>query len=235
MLGQREVHVWSLDLDGDRASEGDASGILSAEEMVRAGKFRSDLDRTRFISSRIALRTILSQYLGVDPGVLSFALGSHGKPRLAGVHQAKLSFNLSHSGGMALLAVARDETRSVGVDVELIRETRDLDGIAERFFSPSEAASLKRLGTADRAPGFYQLWTCKEAFLKATGEGIAGGLDQAVFRLSENSSTWQRLMLTSEQELGEWTIQQLHPAIGYAAAVVANGVGLQITTLHWRG
>lgn len=123
-----------------------------------------------------ARRVILAGYLRQAPETLSFTRASSGRPGLAG---SPLDFNISHSGHWVLLAVAR--RGPVGVDVERQAPSRDLVGIAKRYFSPEEAECVEHEGPA----AFYRFWTAKEAALKAAGTGISGGLDQTIPSLSQ--------------------------------------------------
>lgn len=118
------------------------------------------------------LRRAIGRRTGTDPAHLAFELGDAGKPALAGGPR----FSLAHSGDHALLAVADDA--EVGADLELVRPELAQPPSAERFFSPRERADLARLAEPERVRRFFQLWTAKEAYRKATGEGIAAGLGE---------------------------------------------------------
>lgn len=117
------------------------------------------------------LRRVLSHYLDLPPAEIRLARGDHGKPRLADP-ESGLRFNLSHSGSLALVAVALG--REVGVDVEKLKPERDLVALADRALEPEEAAAVRALTGADRARVFYDLWTRHEARLKCLGVGLAG-------------------------------------------------------------
>jgi 4'-phosphopantetheinyl transferase len=167
------VQVWAgwLDLTGDGAS-----GIwstLSSQERERAGRFAFERDRARFIAARGLLREILGSCLGAEPGGLEFAYSAKGKPSLGGGFASSgLEFNLAHSGSLAVFAVARHGV--VGVDVERIRAIPDLSALGQRFFSHREYAEMRKLSDEDAVRRFFRIWTRKEAWLKATGEGISG-------------------------------------------------------------
>ncbi len=135
--------------------------------------WRLELDAPR---AHVALRELLGAYLRCDPCGLSIVARKGGKPRLApGSGQEWLRFNLSHSCRLALVAVACE--REVGVDVERISHERRIDTIAEQLFAPGENARLRALPQSQRVEAFYRQWARKEAYLKATGEGL-GGLEQ---------------------------------------------------------
>ena len=118
----------------------------------------------------LALRRVLAPYLGEAPEEIELTEGEHGKPRLA-EDSPRLAFNLSHSGRLALVAVARD--REVGVDVERVKPERDLATLAERALAPEAAAAVREAAEPRRAQLFYELWTQHEARLKCLGVGLA--------------------------------------------------------------
>jgi 4'-phosphopantetheinyl transferase len=160
----------------------------------------------RYTAAHGFLREILARYLGVSPTALTFITGENGKPSLIGPQgRCSLRFNLSHSGNIALFAVAID--REVGVDVEYVYRHVETAEIVTRFFSAKEAAALKKLSHDRRDRFFFGLWTRKEALLKASGVGLAA--------LGETTG---RHLYTHG-----WRVKLLRPALGYAGAVAAEG------------
>jgi 4'-phosphopantetheinyl transferase len=119
---------------------------------------------------------VLAVYLGEDPARIELEAGEHGKPRLAG--SSPLRFNYSHSGAIALVAVSGEA--EVGVDVEQVKASRDVVGLAERAFAPADAAAVREAPAAERDLLFHQRWACHEARLKCLGVGLSGAaLDAA--------------------------------------------------------
>lgn len=159
------VHVWTVDLDRPEKEVGALGGLLTADELLRAGEVKSEEGRHRAVVTRAAVRSLLAEYLETPPDQIAFATGPHGKPKLAQPHEP-LRFNLSHSGGLALIAVANGT--EVGADIEQIRDRRDIPGLARRVFSEAE-----REAAADSTRAFYRHWTAKEAYVKAIGHGLA--------------------------------------------------------------
>jgi len=154
-----EVHVWRAELGG-----------------VERGKRRE--------LARALLRELLGRYLGRAPEAVELALGEHGKPRLAGA-QPQLEFNLSHSGELALVAVAAPG-RPVGVDVEEVkRRGGDLAAVAARVLYPAEAAAIAAAPAEERAALFFPAWARYEARLKCGGGGIGGGPPSWPLRVAE--------------------------------------------------
>jgi len=172
---------------------------------------RNEQRRGYFLTSRAWLRLILGRYLGTDAASVRFTVTDRGKPSI--VDGSDLCFSLSRSGRLALVALTTG--RAVGVDIERV-SSLDHDGLAGRFFSPAEAASLRSLPEADRLDGFYELWVRKEAVVKATGTGIGDGLDHIDVRGSRVA--------------GIWSVETLDAGPGFAAAVAVEGTLGPITT-----
>ena len=160
------VDVWSADLD---ASPGLDPRRLPAPERERAARLRRPRDRARWIAARIALRRVLAHYLGQDPARIELRRGDHGKPALADP-LAALRFNLSHSGGIALVAVAPD--CEVGIDVEERRAGRDFARLAEIGLDAASQDAVRDAAPEHRAAAFYAAWVRREAVAKCVGTGL---------------------------------------------------------------
>jgi 4'-phosphopantetheinyl transferase len=162
-----DVHVWRIALDAPISPLGLTA--LSPAESTRGGRFVFERDRRRHLAAHAALRRVLSVYSGQAPGELVLRETPEGKPFLA---DGTLAFNLSHSGELALVAVAA--AGQVGVDIELVASRSDEMAIARSLFAPGEIAQLESLPLDARRLMFYRLWTCREALLKAVGVGLSG-------------------------------------------------------------
>ncbi len=217
------VHVWKIDL-----ARGDAGLIredLNDAERRKADAFVFERDRRSYIVSHAAKRRILGGYLGRDPRELSFRTGEYDKPYL---DDGALSFNLSHSAELALLAVAAQE---LGVDVERERDFGDpnsMTDIARMQFAPGEFDTWKALPDALRVRGFFLAWSRKEAFIKAIGLGLNQPLDEFEVELHpEREARFVRFAKPEFRE-DEWTLLDLDPAPGYAGALAlrARDVGV---------
>lgn len=150
-------------------------GCCSVDELQRAERMLPQV-RQRFLASRTALRYVLGEATGQPPADLVFAYSPYGKPWLP--HDPQVQFNLSHSEGLGLLAIA---PCPIGVDVERIERKLDLLPLAQRFFPAAEANFLAALAAADRHCAFLRSWVMKEALLKGTGQGLAGQLTELEF------------------------------------------------------
>jgi 4'-phosphopantetheinyl transferase len=218
-LGDQTVHVWSASLVVGPSSIQALQRTLTADETARADRFVFEKDRDHFIVARGLLRTILSRYVDMDPSDLRFHYGAHGKPALANVFRRAVRFNLSHSNGLAIYAITRN--REIGVDLECMRADFPGFEIAERFFSAQEVATLRSLPQAKRQEAFFSYWTLKEAYLKATGKGLALPLDQFDVSACLHGSHSLRKASGGEKIPG-WTLQGLVPAAGYMSALAVQ-------------
>jgi len=232
-LGRDEVHVWRATLDESPSRVDGFLHTLAADERTRAERFYFPRDRERFIVARGVLRAILGLYSNSAPEGVSFSDGSHGKPALAGESGgAAIRFNVSHSHGVALYAVTR--VREVGIDVECIRSDLKVEQIAERFFSHHEITTLRALPTHLRESAFFRCWTRKEAYIKATGKGLSLPLDQFAVSLAPGEPAALLSTQGDPHEAQRWSLLELTPAPGYAAALAVEGHGWCLACWDWR-
>ena len=147
---------------------------LDAAELARADRFSFDRDRDRFINRRALVRAVLARYLESPPADIQIRVASHGRPELAG--GGDLSFNVSHSDGLALVAVAYGH--SVGVDIERLRPVPDGLELARGLFHQRELEALESVPESQRSAAFLAIWTRKEAIVKADGRGLSIPLDR---------------------------------------------------------
>lgn len=201
------MHVWLARLDPDsEQSWCRRVAATTRDERERASRFRRTGDGERYLAAHGALRLLLGRYLTCDPLALHFAVSRNGKPFL---ENRQLQFNLSHSGDLALIAVA--QSRQVGADIEQVRPMPDLRAVAARVCTPGELDRLGGLADSDRERAFFAMWTRKEALAKATGEGIG-----AIGRDASDESA---------RGDGRWTVAEVNDVPGYAACVAAEGAG----------
>jgi phosphopantetheinyl transferase len=168
------------------AAEGKETGILSAEESSRAEALQVPAARGRFIAGRWLARTMLSRLTGLPAASIAISVSSNGRPALAG--GSSLDFNISHSGDIAVCAVA---DVPVGVDVERVTSKRNLLGVARECFQSQEvedvAARLAANGPANAAERFTAYWALKEAHMKRLGKGVWNMKDSPPFPLATNA------------------------------------------------
>lgn len=200
---------------------------LSEEERYRASKFHFPQHQRRFIIARGLLRGLLADYLEVNPSGIQFTYTQRGKPELSPDVKTKLplQFNVSHSEELVVYAVCLGYP--VGVDVEYLRSASDLEQIAARFFTKWEYEQLRSLPATEKNLAFFRGWTRKEAYLKACGDGIAGGLDQIEVSLAEDAEIRQiNSGITGNQS---WHLVNLVPAVDYIGAIASPNPNLIIS------
>jgi 4'-phosphopantetheinyl transferase len=217
-LRPEELRVYLLDLQLLGERQDSLAAVLSFDEQQRSQRFIRRADRQRFIVVRGTLRRLLATLAGQAPQALQIAYGPQGKPCLAGQRNGDqpLAFNVSHSGGMSVIAVSRDT--AVGVDVEHIRPIPDALAIAQRFFSPSEVYELENVPRHDLDLAFLRCWTRKEAHIKALGAGLYHPLDSfAVCFSPEDRAT----VIAGRGSTQPWTVVPLDVGTGYVSAISA--------------
>jgi 4'-phosphopantetheinyl transferase len=211
-----EVHVWEFSLEDPRAVPG-LERLLAADELERANRFHFAGDRSRYVAGRGMLRLLLANYTGDQPGRIELSYGPNGKPELAGT---ELRFNLAHSGAVALYAFSSGA--DVGIDVELADVDFAGEQIAERFFSPSEVATLRSLPSDEQALAFLRCWTRKEAFIKARGDGLMLPLDAFDVTLDVRHEAALTRTQWSWSEPGQWSLADLSDPQGRFIAAAAR-------------
>jgi 4'-phosphopantetheinyl transferase len=232
LLGQRDVHVWRVDLNQPPAIIEHCRQLLSVDEQARGDRFHFESDRQHFIVARGCLRAMLASYLGIGPQTIQFSYASHGKPELATSYsQARpLNFNLAHSGDFALYAFTR--VGEIGVDLEHIRPDFTGDDIARRFFSSNEVGRLTGLPANLRDEAFFNCWTRKEAFLKAKGIGLSLPLDQFDVTLAPGEPAALLFTGWDETETTRWSLNAIDVGPGYVAALAVAGHDWELTCLE---
>jgi 4'-phosphopantetheinyl transferase len=191
--------------------------MLAPEERARAAGMHFPEDRHQQLVARGMVRTLLSRYVpGVAPADWRFERNEHGKPRIAlgAPPEARgLIFNLAHTGGLVVLAVARD--MELGVDVEHSGKRAPLK-VAQRHFSPREVAALDALPPEQRSLRFQRLWTLKESYLKAIGTGVVGGLGTMTFHFEHGGLRFER---DADPDAARWEFREMAVPEGYLVAL----------------
>ena len=200
-----EIHVWlaAESLVDDPATADRLHALLTDEERRRLLEFRAAAPRRLHLVARAVQRTALSRLVpAVKSADWRFERGATGRPALAAAHRLPVDFNIAHTQGMVVMATGRDVR--LGIDVERLERRRSLD-IARRYFSPPEIAALDALPVDAQARRFVELWTLKEAYLKAVGSGIAGGLGSMTFDWSADGIRFER---ASDPDAASWRFRQ---------------------------
>jgi 4'-phosphopantetheinyl transferase len=223
------IEVWWTALD---VAESTLAALLSADEQERAARFAFERDRRRFIVAHGTLRAILADYVGCAPRALRFEREASGRPRLAGAHNPDaLDFNLAHSHEVAVYAIAY--RRRLGIDLEYVRPIDDLTGLARVAFSAAEQASLAALPPAERLGRFFDCWTCKEAYVKARGDGLSAPLQAFDIALDGDESPALRAHRLDPGEVERWWFERLAVAPGHVAALCAQAPPTTVAVQRW--
>ncbi|MEO1433839.1 MAG: 4'-phosphopantetheinyl transferase superfamily protein, partial [Cyanobacteria bacterium J06633_8] len=216
-----EVHIWRENLDNVKPLLEDFTQILAEDELVRARRFHFEQHQQRFIAARGILRNILGHYLNIEPSKIKFGYEPRGKPFLdENCNQINLKFNVSHSQNFALYAIGLNN--SIGVDLESINSKTDVVSLAQRFFSPREFAVIESAPQEQQQQLFFRYWTCKEAYLKATGTGLRD-LEKIEISLTPE----QPAELNIPNISSEWNLLEMQPFSDCAATVAVDARNLQ--------
>jgi 4'-phosphopantetheinyl transferase len=227
-----DVHVWRI---LPVVSPDKLSGflrLLQPDELRRFDSFYRDENRFEYLWAHGALRTILSRYLRILPAQIQFATNYYGRPYVANpTVESPVFFSLSHTEGLAMLAVSRME--AVGLDVERCREMADLDAIVANHFSGNELLKISSLNSLERQQCFFRCWTRKEAVVKATGFGLSLNLNQMEVTLLTDEPAKVVRCHWEARSSSQWALKELEPAWGYVGAVAleAPGMDLRLFTL----
>jgi 4'-phosphopantetheinyl transferase len=225
-----EIHLWHIDLRLDDQDLSFAEQFILDAEREHASRFYFAGHQRRYVAGRARLRQLLSRYLDCPPLGITFETGPAGKPSLGGLHQGELEFNFSHCEDRALLGVTRGTV--IGVDIERIRVLEDASELVRLFFSPRESRLFNSLAPEQQPEAFFNLWTGKEAFLKATGEGITLSLHKVEVSFLPDEEAG---IMGLPPELGtpkDWILRRCEAPKGFAASVVFAAPARRITALQ---
>lgn len=217
-LDPRDIHLYRIELSGNEERIGQVKALLSDDEKKRAVRFVRQSDRDAFILSHGCLRTILSRYLDKEAHDLVFETNEHGKPHLAQLQRtADIHFNLSHSGGLALVGICLND--EIGVDIERIRSLSNMEGMARKVFSAREQQEFQSLPEGIKPEGFFNAWTRKEALIKAWGRGFRHPLQSFSVALNPEAVGETSVPDVVLEDESAWRVYSFLAAPGYFAAV----------------
>lgn len=214
-------HLWLCALDDidDAALLQGYRALLDDNELARLRRFVFADDRRRFLVSHALVRCVLSCYADIAPEKWRFVAGAHGKPALAADTCLPIGFNLSHSGAHALLAVSAGFGMT-GVDIERHRSARDFHGLARRKFALAEQEHLRSCSESALVAEFHDIWSLKEAFVKATGEGLSRSLADFHFAIGRNEGSLRFAARAElEPEPHRWHFWCYRPDGAYSASL----------------
>ena len=226
----RDIDLWLADCrdhDSERCRL-----VLNAAELARAQQYKTDHTRRRFIVTRAILKQILARYQDIKAEHIGFDQGQYGKPFLSGQHEGEgLVFNVSHCADK--LAVVIGTEQQLGVDIEQHKTMASMSGLVNKCFAESEVQFWRGLSESEQTSAFFDIWTAKEAFVKATGRGIALGLNQCVTSV-ENPE--QLVDIPAVYGLAKhWRTIRLTLDEGYSGAICTNNLHCGLNIHSWLG
>lgn len=230
-LSGRQAGLWWLaleDVPADSLSRW--TTLLDAEEQARAARFVHERDRRSFIAAHALLRIVLERLAGRPAPTWRFEAGPRGKPALHPDHGLdRLTFNISHTHGAVACAMTLDH--AIGVDIEAIDRRVEMLDIARSHFAPDEFALFGASPESDHRDLFFRLWTLKEAYIKAHGDGMALPLQQFTFSL-------EPLSIAFGPELSDdpvrWQFAALAPTPAHALSLALRHGGTPVAVLPYR-
>jgi 4'-phosphopantetheinyl transferase len=226
-----QVHLLAASMNDFMEQAALLGSLLSDTEQSRAKRFRFAKDRNRFIIRHGLLRVILGRYLKHPPREIEFQLGAYGKPEIRlDESQTPFFLNISDSGDIVVFAFTI--ACPIGIDVEQTREISGIEGIAHRFFLSRETHVMMALPRDAQLEAFYACWTRKEAYLKATGEGIAKSLKKVEVTLAPSEYAGVVSVDGDPSAREQWQLQPFIPATGYVGCVAYRHPKLELK--KWR-
>lgn len=224
-LSTGEVHVWLAfeERIRDEALLQQYHALMNPEEAAQQRRFVFERDRHRYLVTRALVRSVLSRYAPVAPRDWAFTPNRYGKPSPdnAAARDMALSFNVTHTQGLVVLAITREA--ALGVDAENTETRKAPIDVADHFFASDETSALARIGAERQHDRFFQYWTLKESYIKARGMGLSIPLDKFAFLFHAE----ERLELTVHPELEDmasrWRFWQFRPP-GFLLALCAERI-----------
>jgi 4'-phosphopantetheinyl transferase len=223
-LTEQHVDIWRAPLDLTQGEINDYRELLSPDEFARAYRFKTKRKQREYLISRGLLRRILGLSLQLNPRELEFKYTEHHKPYLEITRRGlPVSFNVTHSHGLALIAVTLGH--AIGIDIEHVRHDVRFRQLAGRFFSAQEARALETYTEAGLPRAFFACWTRKEAFVKALGDGISFGLNEFSVSVDPLDDAVALTTHWDPDEARKWSLVNIATHADYLAALAVEGQG----------
>jgi len=235
-LAAAEIHLWLAFCDGndDKGLHSAYRELLSKAEREQETRFYFANDRRRYLLTRALVRTVLSRYFLISPKEWAFSKNAYGRPEVVNVeaNEAGVSFNISHTHGLIILAVAK--RRALGVDIVNLQSREASMDVAARYFAPAEVEVLSSTARDRQHYRFFEYWSFKEAYVKARGMGLSVPLDKFSFYYPQDCTVEMKIDRELGDDAGRWQFWQFCPAPEYLAAVCAERVEGQSPKLILR-
>lgn len=198
-----QVHLWYISYNIHFIDK----TFLVKNELDRASAFRFDVHQNQFLMYRCALRHILAAYYRIAPQNLVISYNRYGKPYLSD-NRLNLEFNLSHSSDMAILAIT--QKNAIGVDIEQIKPFDNVENLVNRYFSMAEQKLFHLIPSKKKLESFYEIWTRKEAYIKAIGKGLSFPLDHITVSFCDDYPPRIISIESSAEEAIYWSMHSLN-------------------------
>lgn len=229
-ISDGHVQVWQSSVDLTHADVSlQAASVLSQSEHHRAARFHRDTDRYQWMAARIFLRQILGEALAIPAAELRFHYGTNGKPTIANAIEERPYFNLSHSQG--IVAVAISAHSPVGIDVEPVRNLTDISAVAKLVLSDRERSQIDQLAPEQRTKQFFDYWTCKEAIVKAHGQGVG---DMMMLDFLDNPVVKSTVDGWKKTGSNGWQVVRFNMHAPFVGAVAVTGTDNPVTLIDMR-
>ncbi|MFZ1320224.1 MAG: 4'-phosphopantetheinyl transferase superfamily protein [Ignavibacteria bacterium] len=217
-----EVHVYRINISEQTNKISNLRKLLSNDETKKADRYRFAKDSNSYIISRGSIRKILSEYISIDADSINISYTEFGKPF---IENSKINFNLSHSGDWCFIAVSL--IKDIGIDIEKVRKIEDVLKIADRYFAINEYEHIKNFDSTEQINEFFRIWTLKEAFIKAIGEGLSFPLKNFSV-ISDKSDSPVLNLFENKDESELWKLDSLECQKGYNASLTVKADGIDL-------
>ncbi len=225
------IHIYLIDLNSNFYQVDELSKFCDQNELIRSKNFKFQNHQNFFILTRGILRIILSKYLDITPQEIIFNYSEKGKPYIeTSLNQNEIQFNLSHSENLVLYAITKQS--QIGIDIEKIRDNCNVTSLAKRFFTPNEYQIIKELNDQKKYQIFFQTWTLKEAYLKAIGLGLSGGLDSLLIDINSLDSDLIKFQI-NQQIVNDWLLKKIEIDSNFMAAIAIQTVTQNLTIKYF--
>ncbi|MDR4494166.1 MAG: 4'-phosphopantetheinyl transferase superfamily protein [Nitrospirales bacterium] len=178
------------------------------------------------------LRHLLGLYAGTKPHTIQLRKTEQGKPFPVFPNPLTLQCNVSHTQGLALVAISGGSP--VGIDVETMDRTIHAEELAKRFFAQREAKQLTAMPESQRILGFLTYWTCKEAFLKMQGVGLSADLSNYEIEFHSEGQTVRVADISPRNPLTPYFLSLINPGAAFVGAIAVETPSPEISYFDWN-
>lgn len=232
ILNDDEIHIWNYSLEPNENLAESYFEKLSEDEKSKAKKIIIKEVKYRSILSKVITRNILSKYLDKEFNLINYYYNEFGKPILSSdINHLNLDFNNSHSGNLGVMAITKK--KPIGIDVEQVIELKNLDELINHIFTDNEINELYRLNQIDKTLMFYKIWTAKEAFVKAIGQGLSFPIKNIEFKIDSPRGISIRDIKEFPDSLNEWQIYNFTPKENYTSTIAVKINSIKTKSFVW--